>query len=231
MLNTFGEIKNDVIVKSGIATSSAFITDDILNNWINMAYTWAASYKKWAFTEKRDKTTSYSIEENNYPSDFKTDSIRIMTIGGERLQKLNFEDYLIFKEKNSSSSDRVFSDFNRVYYINPNIDLSGTIAVYGQYLVPKLDVTEPDSETVFSNAEEEGNEAIVEKVLAFVKKREEEEQNAIIHDQKAVAILDGVWKKQQDEQFAYHSKNRGMYEYIDVIDGQPSSELIKRNQF
>ena len=37
MLTTSNDIKNDVIVKLGISTSSAYYTDAILNDWIQQA--------------------------------------------------------------------------------------------------------------------------------------------------------------------------------------------------
>ena len=103
MLNTFGEIKTDVIEKLGISTTAAFYTDTILNDWIQQAERWATSFKKWPFTEGRVSTTfTAGTGENSDEWSFegyKSDSFRILTIGGERHEKLNFEDYLILGKK------------------------------------------------------------------------------------------------------------------------------------
>lgn len=231
MINTFTQLKNDVIVKLGISTTTAYWTDDILDDFIDEAHTWAAGYKKWAFTEKRDQTTSWDgNEEQNYPSDFKTDSIRILTIGGKRLKKVLFKDYLAFREDYASATDRIFSDYNRVYYVNPNCGLSGTIAAYGQYL-PALDPTDESSTTIFSGAEEEGNEAISEKALEYCRIREQKYNEANVHAQKAAAILDGIWEKVSDEKSGYHPKESGMWKRIDVVEGDYHNELFKRDQF
>ena len=233
MINNVGEIKNEVLVRLQASTTAAFFTDDILNGWINTAHRWAASYKKFPFTEKRDisANTSDSDEIHNYPSDFKTDSIRILTVDGKRLRKVNFDDYLRHKEDYPNSNDRIFSDFNRTYYINPNMDISGTIYAYGQYLVDELDTSVPSTTTVFSNAEEEGNEAIVQEVMSYAKTRENKLTEADKHHQNAITILDNIWDRVTGEGFGYHPKGEGMWERIDVVDGDYHNELFKRDQF
>lgn len=236
---TRGEIKNDVMVKADISTSEAFITDDILNDWIDQAHKWASGYRKWTSTEGRSSTTFASLATNadgileaNYPEGWKADSIRKMRIGGKRVDKKEFYKFLDFLEDFPSDTSRIFSDFGMVYYINPNIDVSGTIAVWGQYTPATLDSTDEEAKTVFSGNEEEANEAIVEKVLSFIRKREKDSNRAIIHEQNAKTILENLWTKISDEQFAYQSPdNDGMFERMDIVNGGFKSDLLKRDQF
>jgi len=96
MIANFGDIKNDVIRKLGISTTAAFYTDTILNEWIQQGVRWGTSYKKWPFTEGRISTTYAATEEWSFEG-IKADSIRLLQVGGKRFQKLNFEDYQIFK--------------------------------------------------------------------------------------------------------------------------------------
>ena len=132
MIKNFGEIKTDVIVKLGISTTTAFYTDDILNDWIQQAHRWATAHKKWVFTEGRQSTTYTGVEEWNFEG-LKSDSIRTLTIDDKLFQKIKFQDYLIFKEKEPDSNDRVYTDFNRTIFVNPKSGLSGTMTVYAQY--------------------------------------------------------------------------------------------------
>lgn len=233
MLSNFDDIKTDVIRKLGISTTSAFYTDDILNDWILQGTRWATSFKKWPFTEGRQSTTYASSSEEWSFEGIKADSIRIAQIGGKRLDKLNFEDYQIFREEDTSGSDRVFSDFGRLVYINPNVDLSGTLTVYAQFAPADIDVTDTTATTVFSNGDEEGNEAIVEKVLEFALIRDDNENGAAIHNQKASTILETLYQKTQSEQFKYqtHRTRGGMFKRIDVLEGGLEDNLIKRDQF
>lgn len=233
MITTSGDIKTDILNKLGVSTTSAFYTDAILNNWIKSATRWATSYKKWPFTEGRVSTTYTSANEEWSFEGYKADSFRIVQIGGKRLEKLNFEDYQIFKEEDSGANDRVFSDFGRLVFINPNIDLSGTLTAYGQYTPIDIDMTDTASTTVFSNGDEEGNEAIVEEVLSYAKIREKQEQESGYHHTRAMQILDSVYQKVAQEQFNYktHRTRGGMWKRIDVVEGGVASDSISRDQF
>lgn len=233
-LTNVGNIISEVLVRNNRTTTDTFITDAMLQGWLKDAHSWSSSYHKWPFTEKRDQSTAWTgSEETEYSAlgvGFRTDSIRMLRIGGKRLQKLNFEDYLIFKEEQPSSSDRVFSDFGRTLYINTVADVSGSLVAYGQY-TPSLDTTDLTATTPFSTYDEEGNEAIVEKMTCYLKRREHIPDEAELHDQRAILKLDELWKRIQDEQFAYHAKDRGMFTRIDILNGRNESDEITRDQF
>jgi hypothetical protein len=235
MLNTTGDIITEVLIRNNRSTTDSFITDAMLQDWIQDAHSWAASYHKWPFTEKRDQSTAWSgSEEVLYSSlgvGFRTDSIRLLTIGGKRFQKLNFEDYQIFKEEQPSSTDKVYSDFGRTLFINTASGASGSLVAYGQYS-PNLDPTDLASTTIFSTYDEEGNEAIVEKMTCYLKRREHLPNEAELHDQRAVAKLEEVWTRITDEQFAYHPSPRseGMWKRFDILQGD-SEDGLNTNQF
>lgn len=232
MLSNFSDIQNDVVRKLGIATTAAYYSDTIINGWIQQAARWAAAYKKWPFTEGRVSTTYTGSEEWSFEG-YKAESFRMLLIDGKRYQKMNYEDYLILKEVEPNSTERVFSDYGRLVIVNGGAGDSGTMTAYGQYQPADIDVTDNTALTVFSSGDEEGNEAIVEKVLEFANSREKKPDEALVHLQKAAAILEALWKKCADEQFAYQtSKQRGgMFKRIDVVNGGLPGELYKRDQF
>lgn len=232
MLSNFADIQTDVVRKLGITTTAAYYSDAIINGWIQQAARWAASYKKWPFTEGRVSTTYTGAEEFQFEG-YKAESFRMLLIGGKRYKKMNYEDYLIMKEAEPQSTERVFSDYGRLVIVNTGASGSGTMTAYGQFQPADIDVTDHTALTVFSSGDEEGNEAIVEKVLEFANSREKKPDEALMHLQKAAAILEGLWGKCQDEQYAYQtSKQRGgMFERFSVVDGGLSSELYKRDQF
>lgn len=233
MANTLGNIEDEVIRRLAISTSLAFYTEDIVDDWINNAYKWAAAYKKWPFTEGRVSTTySSSTEEYTYPEGWKTDSIRLLQVGGKRMRKINFNDYQTYKEKYENGQERVFSDFGRTYFINTNADVSGTITAYGQYTPADIDATDKDAKTVFSDNDQEGNEAIVYEVMSYAYAREKKTQESLLLHQRAMAILEELYKRYQDEQFGYHSNNDdGMFERFDVLEGDYFDDVVKRNRW
>ena len=224
------DINREIMVRLGSDTTEGYYTDSLLELWADQSHRWAASYKRWPFTEGKVTTTFVSSPEAKaYPEGWRSDSIRILQIGSDvnyRLQKLNFEDYQLFREENSSSSDRVFSDFAGEYYINPNVDLSGSTTLWGQYTPATL-----SSDTVFTGREEEGNEAIIQKMLSYAAMRDKRLNDAITFGQSAMLVLDNVWKRITDEQYAYQTKNRGMFERFDVLNGVNNDEIAKRDQF
>lgn len=230
-MRTRDDIFTEVLVRNNRTTTDGFITDTILKSWFKEAHVWGAGFKKWPMTEGRVSTTFTGAEEWSFEG-YKTDSFRILQIGGNRLQKLNFEDYQIMREETPESSDRVFSDFGRVVFINPNADVSGTLVAYGQYQ-PYIDITDENGLTIFSDFDEEGNEALVEKMTGYLKRREHLAQEAELHDQRAAQKLLEIWQKIQDEQYAYQTspERGGWMKRIDVINGCNYDDTLKENQF
>ena len=232
MLNNISDIKNEFIVRNQSATTVAFYTDEILNDWIKQSHIAAAGYKKWPFTEGRISTTFAASEEWSFEG-YRADSFRIITIGGYRLKKLNFEDYLIFKEESPSDDDRIYSDFGNVVFINPSIDVSGTLTAYGQYFPAELDTSVPTTKTVFSDRAEEGNEAMVNLMLSYARTREKKPTEAEYYEKKALQQLETLWSQIISEQGMYqtHPDRGGMFERVDVLEGSSSEEIRKRDQF
>lgn len=230
-LNTVGDLITEVLVRNNLTTTDTWVNDLMLRDWARMAHKWAAAYHKWPFTEGRTSTTWTSREEWNFEG-YKSDSFRILQVGGSRLQKLDFANYQIFREEEPSSDERVFSDFGRTVFINPNIDLSGTLTAWGQY-EPNLDSTDMDATTIFSGSDEEGNEAIVEEMQSLLKRREHLPDEAELHDKRARIILDELFKRIMDEQYAYqtHPDSGGMFKRFDILGGRMTDELNNLDQF
>jgi hypothetical protein len=228
MIRTIEDIQTEVLVRGARTTSATDITDQILNDWTRDAYNWVCSYKKWPMTEGRASTTYASVEELVPFEGWKSDSIRILTIGGERYEKKNFADYQMYREDYPAGDDKIFSDFAGLYFINVSAAGSGTLTAYGQF-TPAIDPTDKEAQTVFSNSEEDGNEAVVEMMLSYLKKRDKLFDEAILHKTEAMRLLEGIWKSILDEQYAYQTKNRGMFKRFDVLEG--GEDYSKEDQF
>lgn len=225
MLNQ-GEIINEFLVRNSANTSVGFYTDAICRDWADQGHKWASGYHKWPFTEGRYSTTFASLVTGEdgyligvYPEGWKSDSIRMMKIGGYEVGKREFYKFTKYLEDNVGDTSRIFSDYMRVYYVNPNIDVSGTVTLWGQYTPLGFDGTLPATETVFTG-EEEGNEAIVEEMMSYARKREKKLSEALAHHKEAQRILDEIWERIKAEQYNYQvPPNDGMFERFSVIDG------------
>lgn len=241
-LSNLGGMKNEVLVRMGVLTTAAYYTDQMLFDEINIAHKWAAGYKKWPFTFRHDASFAFDGRSDwyAYPTGFKSDSIRYLMVGGKRHTKTHLWDYQIYLEDSPQGKDRIWSGFGRVIYINPNTDVSGTIETWGQYLPANLDPSDPTSTTIFSGYEEDGNEAIIDEVVARFNQRER--QNVAIvrgkfsgqapyHSQLAAETLERIWQGVKDEQFGYLAKNREMFVRVDILRGANRDDIFKRDQF
>lgn len=232
-----GEIKDDILIQLGVSTTIAFYTDTILEDWIDKAHIWAAGHKKWPFTEGRINTTyvadNTSIEVGfNYPEGWKPDSIRLLQVGGKRFKKVNFYKYQEFREDFNSDKNKIFSDHGRLYFINPQADVSGTTTLWGQFTPAELAKSDNTVTTVFTDVADEGNEAIVEEVMSYAKKKEKDLSESAIHHQNAIKILDDLWERMKDEQFGYQILgDDGMFERMDIVGGNFRDDLRRDRWF
>jgi hypothetical protein len=242
---TVGDIITEVLVRNNRTTTDGFISDTTLKNWLKTAHMFVTSYYKWPLTEGRASTTfaSYVTNEDgylqgSYPEGWKSESIRALTIGGKKVQKTNFYKFQKFIEDNPSDSKRIFTDRGKTIYINPRIDLSGTVTAWGQY-TPILDATDTSALTVFSDSDEEANEAIVFLMTGYLMQRQApataagkglSAANAALKS--ATDLLDIVWKRVADEQFGYDTtEGDGLFKRIDVVNGGFRDDILKRDQF
>ncbi len=210
-------IKN-VVIRGGLDTTVAYFTDANLERDINTAYQWASSYKRWPMIEYMDKSGAFTsgTEEYSYPNTgFKTDSIRTMKIGDYLFKKIAFTDYLKWRENYTSNDDRIFSDYRRTLYINPNC-VSGTIYAYGALAPSSLSTS--TATTIFST-DVEGDDAIVDKTLEYCFQRSKQFELSTQFKVSAIQKLEELWKRLVDEQSGYQSKDRPMFDRIDIVNG------------
>lgn len=238
-LNTVGDIITEFLVRNNRTTTDSFITDSTVQGWVKDAHVWAAGYKKWPMTEGKASTTAASLGTSPegfttlaYPEGYKADSIRLLTIGGKRFKKKNFYKFQEFVEDNPQDSSKIYTDYARTVLINPMAgDVSGTVVVYGQYM-PILDVTDLSAKTIFSDYDEEGNEAIVKKMKEYLKERERATAEAQLAAKEAADKLDAVQGLINDEQFGYQdTNNEGMYKRFDVLRGGFKEDVFRRDQW
>ncbi len=216
---TQAQIISSAVIRGGMDTTVGFYTDAAIDRELETAHKWAAGYHKWPMTEYMDKSGTFTggTEEYAYPNaTFKTDSIRILKVGSYLFDKKEFTSYLRWREDNSSSTDRVFSDYGRQLYINPNC-ASGTIYSFGQQTPAAFSLSTDTS--VFSGYDEEGDEAIVCKLISLLKEKAGDRQTSIDYETRSRNILDGVWQRIQDEQAMYQAKDKEMFERIDIVSG------------
>ncbi len=122
-----------------VLSASTFITTAMIQRWICMAMDWALSYKKWPFLEYKGTDLIDATGTYPYPTSMKTKSAFLVTVAGERFEKIRYEDYLKYLEDDSSGDDKVWAEFDRDIYINGNACSTGdAICIYGQAIPASL---------------------------------------------------------------------------------------------
>ena len=108
-----------------------------------------------------------------------------LEMDGKPYPRKNFEDYLEYKYNNSTSTEKMFANFARQYFIWPVPTADGTnnITIWGAVQATAL--TDAISETIFTGNKEDCNLAVVGLAFAMAMKRidkslaETEEKSAI----------------------------------------------------
>lgn len=255
-LQTYGDIRTDFLAKMNQSTTAAFYSEQIIKNWFDMAHEYAASKYKWPMTFTRYSTTAASATTNEdgwtrltYPEGFRTDTVRLMTVAGARFQKKNFYKFQSFLEDNPADTTKLYTDQGRNLFINPQASgFSGTVVLWGQFNLAPIaydtsasGIGDPSATTIFTGNEETGNEAILFKMISYALIKEKSPTSVIrgkmvsasgFNAQVADSLLDAIWKRVGDEQFAYtDTLNEGMWKRFDVTRGGFSEDLFKRDQW
>lgn len=229
-LNTNNDIITEVLVRNNRSTTDGFITDTTIQGWLKDAHVWASAQQKWPMTEGRVSTTYTTQEEWSFEG-YRADSFEFVTVGGDLFQKINFRDYIQMKDDTPSNTDKVYTDYGRTIFINVNSGSSGTLTAYGQYL-PLLDVTDLTAKTIFSDWDDEGNEALVEKMSSYLKRKEHLAEESELHDKRATEKLGEVASRIAKEQSNYQVRNGdGMFKRFDAVNGGFREDIFKRDQF
>lgn len=217
----YANLQDQCIIRLGTDTTSTFITEKNIRDWLDLAHKWAAGYKKWPFTEYMDKSGAFTAgtETYAYPNiNFKTDSIRMIKVGDYLFDKKLFKDYLQYREDYPSGTDKIYSDYGRTLYINPNCT-TGTIYSYGQLTPPVLGlVSSSTASTVFNSYDDEGDDAIIDKTCSYAFRKMKKFQEALDFESRARTTLDELWKRIQEEQAMYQTKDRPIWEDFDILD-------------
>jgi len=208
----FGELKAELRARLSIATGNSFWTDEMLGEWINQANRWACTYKYWPFTEKAKYTVSRAnARYYDYPPTFRTDSIRRLEIDGTEYEKKRYEDFMKYIKENPNGTDKIFSDFERFYFIHPVVKEDGKeIVVWGQEKPKKLENDEDT--TPFSEGEEDGEEAIIKRALMIALQKAKKYTEAQIQKEEAKEILEQIWSRIKEEQALYQTKDRPFFD-------------------
>lgn len=188
-MNTRTDLETELKAQLQVGDNSTLFPSSRITTLIKNAYMWATQLYIWVDLVKAKCTSTYAGQEYyDYPEDFRSGTIVLLTVDGEPYENKNFKDYQLFKYENPSSTEKIFANFGRQFFIHPTPSTTGSnnIIVYGAVQAEELD--ESTDETIFSGNKESANECVVKKALSVAVKNTD--QNLSVKEEKdAIAIL------------------------------------------
>lgn len=214
-------------------TTDAFYTTAIIKRAINRAYKWVAGLRNWPQTEEAYKRDSEDGKDYyNYPSNFKTDSIKRLKYNGEKYDKTVWSEFLNYQEENPTGTDKIFSDHKRQYHINADVVAgTDTIEVWGHIGLPDT-LTSGTDKTLFYG-DENLEEAILKKALSILYKK----GRAQMYDrgkeleQDAQDLIVDAWSQIMKAQGDYMSKDTPVFNHIEILPTRGQRRQTGRGNF
>lgn len=218
----FSVMQTEIRDRLTILSTSTFITTTMIKRWLNFAKDWALSYKKWPFLEYKGTDLIDATGTYPYPTLMKTKSAFLVTVAGERYEKIRYEDYLKYLEDYSTGEDKVWAEFDRDIYINGNAcSVGDAVCIYGQK--GETDLSDDTATTPFAVAEPSGDEAICERAIYLaLKKLPGMTQDARDAKQEAKDILDEIWNRIVEAKPREVLKGRQRFRKINILRGTSS---------
>jgi hypothetical protein len=220
-METLANIRTAVQADLTVDSSSTLFTPTIIDLNINRAYRKIAGLFDWPELEDAKKTSTVATQNYyDYPDTWRSDSIWRLEIDGLRYGEepdgspMSYDDYLIFKEDEPSSSEKKWANQERRYFVSPTPTTNGNynIHVWGK-MIP--DTLSEGSVTIFSYHMPEVNEAIAIESVAMLKAKGGDKANEkamISQEAKEITVM--AWNKIIREQAKYEK----VQPFFDVPD-------------
>ena len=230
-MNTLLEMRTAVQSDLNVGSESTLYSPTAIDLAINRAYTKASALFPWPELMDAKKTTTQASQEYyDYPSTWRSNSIWKLDIDGVRYGEppdgspLSYDDYLLWKEDNSTDTTKKWANQWRRFFIWPvPTTATGVISVWGIMVNETLD--EDAEVTIFSYSMPECNEAVVLEAVAILKAKGENEKSSEFKSAEAKQILAVAWGKIRNESAKYE-KNQPMFNVPDYYSGSGTAEKI-----
>ncbi len=230
-MDTLAEMRTAVQSDLTVGDESTLFTPTAIDLAINRAYRKAGALFPWPELQDARKTTTQTNQEYyDYPETWRSNSIWKLDIDGVRYGEdpdgspTSFDDYLSWKEDNSTSTTKKWANQWRRFFIRPVPTVAtGVISVWGIEMTATL--SNGSDYTIFSYHATECNEAIVLEAVAILKAKGEQEKAGEFRSLEAKQILATAWGKIRMEQGKYE-KIEPFFNVPDYYSGSGSSEKI-----
>lgn len=220
-MDTLADIREAVQDDLSVGNESAFYTATVIDRAINRSYRKIGGLYPWPDLEDAKKTSSQAnVDYYDYPQEWRPESIWKLVVDGITYgldpdgSPMFFSDYLLFKEENPTSTDKIWANQWRRFFISPTPTTAGTnnIEVWGLNNVVDLD--DDDDITIFSYAQPEVNEAIALEAVNILKSKGQEQRSGQMLSAEAKSIVMNSWTRIKKSR----SKKEKVQPFLNVPD-------------
>lgn len=229
---TNADLKTAVRDDLSIATGDAFYSDAYVQRMVNRAVRWYAALHPWQQTQYGYRRDSVAGQEYyNYPEKFRTDTIWKLKFNSIRYDRKDFSEYLNYLEDHGgTTSDKIYTDHRRQFFINPAPTVVAEITVWG-HLIP--DEMSADEDTHPFADEADAEEAIVKYALGLCLKKGRGSfyEKGKIEISEAEAMATKAWEAQKREQSKYQTKDIEIFDFVDILPPNGGERRTQRGNF
>lgn len=210
-----------------IANNDLFTEEDI-EELVNAGAMEAYEFDFWDFAEHSKTATLVSGDITNgyvaYPQDILPSSIYYLTVDGKEFNKKNFTSFKKYFEDYSAGTDKIWSEFKRLLFLNKNlISVGSVVDIYGRRGFRALSNDSdllpfsPDTD----NEEYSGNQACI--LFAYAEalgsEKKKNPSQSVTEHKKAEAILSKLSNQLKQGRASEQIKNRPMFVVPDMFKG------------
>lgn len=218
-MTTFIEMQAAAREDLELISTDVIVTTTQIKRWLNLGKNKALTYKKWPFLEYKGSDLIDATGNYPYSTLMKTKSAWLVRVGGEKYDKIRYEDYLHYLEDEPAGTDKVWAEFDRTIYINGNACTVGdAIEIYGTAGV--VDLSADGDTSPFSEAEPSGDEAIVNYAVAKGLKKLGASRGEIADViNEANQILNDIWDRMTEAMPREQTKKTPFFKKVDLLNG------------
>ena len=219
MINTLHDIVAEVINRIGITTSSTFFTPTKINSVCIDAYNWSVALYQWPMLEVAKTTTTVASQYYyDYPEGFMTDSVARVIVDDDLYELKNFDDFLNYKYQTTVTSlagKKIAADYGKQIFLYPTPTTSGlNIHIWGLEMPDEITENE---DTIFTDSDIMGNEAVVKKALSVLLAQANRKQEGQAEEAEAISMLANIYSKILKRQAKYTRLDKQMFNVPDFF--------------
>jgi hypothetical protein len=163
-----------------LTQTSTLVSEERKNQLINDAYIWVGNKHKWAKREVKERYiigTEAGEGYYDYPAEFPSKAIVSLRIDGKLYKRYDYEDLMRFIDENpkwkpTGYEKPLFANYGSWFFIYPIVKVEG-LPMFVTGVAQVLPLANDAAKTIWSEGEEDLNEAVVNKAIHSLTRKQD----------------------------------------------------------